>query len=184
MLMSNQYGKIHLTFMVLLMSGVCCITLVEILKCMASWMQSPQVLLMPHVSKNSTMVGVGMCMEGIEQNPVVYELMSEMAFRSEKKVQLLEWLKSYSHRRYGKAIHQVEAAWEILYHTIYNCTDVIEDHNTDFIVKFPDWDPSNTSSPLPQAHLWYSTQKVIKALRLLIDAGNNFARSVTYRLHP
>ncbi|EPS59011.1 hypothetical protein M569_15800, partial [Genlisea aurea] len=32
-------------------------------------------------SSNSTMVGVGMCMEGIEQNPVVYELMSEMAFR-------------------------------------------------------------------------------------------------------
>ena len=29
-------------------------------------------------------VGVGMCMEGIEQNPVVYELMSEMAFRSGK----------------------------------------------------------------------------------------------------
>lgn len=25
-----------------------------------------------------------MCMEGIEQNPVVYELMSEMAFRNEK----------------------------------------------------------------------------------------------------
>lgn len=29
-------------------------------------------------------VGVGMCMEGIEQNPVVYELMSEMAFRNQK----------------------------------------------------------------------------------------------------
>lgn len=29
-----------------------------------------------------------MCMEGIEHNPVVYELMSEMAYRSEK-VQLL-----------------------------------------------------------------------------------------------
>lgn len=26
-------------------------------------------------------VGVGMCMEGIEQNPVVYDLMAEMAFR-------------------------------------------------------------------------------------------------------
>lgn len=25
-----------------------------------------------------------MCMEGIEQNPVVYELMAEMAFRFEK----------------------------------------------------------------------------------------------------
>ena len=52
--------------------------------------------------------------------------------------------------------------------------------NTDFIVKFPDWDPSNTSSPLPQSHLWYSTQKVINALGLLIDAGNNFAGSVTF----
>nr|XP_018686661.1 PREDICTED: alpha-N-acetylglucosaminidase-like isoform X3 [Musa acuminata subsp. malaccensis] len=31
-------------------------------------------------SENSTMVGVGMSMEGIEQNPVVYDLMSEMAF--------------------------------------------------------------------------------------------------------
>lgn len=29
-------------------------------------------------------VGVGMCMEGIEHNPIVYELMSEMAFRDEK----------------------------------------------------------------------------------------------------
>lgn len=29
-------------------------------------------------------VGVGMCMEGIEQNPVVYDLMSEMAFRHNK----------------------------------------------------------------------------------------------------
>lgn len=26
-------------------------------------------------------IGVGMCMEGIEQNPVMYDLMSEMAFR-------------------------------------------------------------------------------------------------------
>ncbi|KAI4333092.1 hypothetical protein L6164_017940 [Bauhinia variegata] len=93
------------------------------------------------VSKNSTMIGVGMCMEGIEHNPVVYELMSEMAFRGEK-VEVLEWLKSYSHRRYGKAVHQLEAAWEILYHTIYNCTDGIADHNRDYIVMFPDWDPS------------------------------------------
>lgn len=51
-------------------------------------------------SENSTMVGVGMCMEGIEHNPVVYELMSEMAFRSEKVQVLvhlikLNWLLSF-----------------------------------------------------------------------------------------
>ncbi|WKA02337.1 hypothetical protein VitviT2T_020539 [Vitis vinifera] len=161
------------------------------------------------ISKNSTMVGVGMCMEGIEQNPVAYELMSEMAFRSEK-VQLVEWLKTYSYRRYGKAVHHVEAAWEILYRTIYNCTDGIADHNTDFMVNFPDWDPSlnpssdiskeqhiiqkiltqtgrrkilfqETSSDLPQSHLWYSTHEVVNALRLFLDAGNELSKSSTYR---
>ncbi|XP_019427591.1 PREDICTED: alpha-N-acetylglucosaminidase isoform X2 [Lupinus angustifolius] len=159
------------------------------------------------VSANSTMVGVGMCMEGIEHNPVVYELMPEMAFRDDK-VQVLEWLKSYSRRRYGKADHQVEAAWEILYHTIYNCTDGIADHNHDYIVVFPDWDPTTnfksgipdhqkkieflppgsrrylfqeTPSEMPKVHLWYSPDDVIKALQLFLAGGKNFAGSLTYR---
>ncbi|PIA30261.1 hypothetical protein AQUCO_05700157v1 [Aquilegia coerulea] len=160
------------------------------------------------ISQNSTMVGVGMCMEGIEQNPVVYELMSEMAFRSEK-VPLKEWLKSYSYRRYGKKDPQIDSAWEILHQTIYNCTDGIADHNKDFIVQFPDWDPSDyfhtnmskethvhnlfahnntkrfflreTTTDLPRAHLWYSTEEVIIALQLFLDAGSHLAGSLTYR---
>ncbi|KAM5552199.1 hypothetical protein ABKV19_026860 [Rosa sericea] len=159
-------------------------------------------------SENSTMVGVGMCMEGIEHNPVIYELTSEMAFRSER-VPVQDWLRTYSRRRYGNAVHQVEEAWEILHRTIYNCTDGIADHNTDFIVKLPDWDPSlesvsntsepnkmqmlftldikrrfllqKTSSQFPKAHLWYSTQDVINALRLFLDAGNDLSGSLTYR---
>ncbi|KAL2461225.1 alpha-N-acetylglucosaminidase family/NAGLU family [Abeliophyllum distichum] len=160
------------------------------------------------ISKNSTMIGVGMCMEGIEQNPIVYELMSEMVFRSDA-LQLEDWLITYSRRRYGKAVKQVETAWKILHHTIYNCTDGIADHNTDYIVKFPDWDPSlssrfemsevnqmqklveiprnrrflfhEKSSPLPQPHLWYNTQDVLRALKLFLDAGNELAGSLTYR---
>ncbi|XP_077241702.1 alpha-N-acetylglucosaminidase family / NAGLU family isoform X2 [Tasmannia lanceolata] len=160
------------------------------------------------VSQNSTMVGVGMCMEGIEHNPVVYDLMSEMAFRS-KKVQVEEWLKSYSQRRYGRADHQSEKVWKILYSTIYNCTDGIADHNKDFIVELPDYDPSlksgsdgskgrqmpslsmldrtkrfsfrETNSDLPQPHLWYSTEEAILALKLFLDSGDNLAGSLTYR---
>lgn len=153
------------------------------------------------LSDNSTMVGVGMCMEGIEQNPVVYELMSEMGFR-EQRVVVKDWLKVYVGRRYGKSVHQVEKAWEILHRTIYNCTDGIQDHNTDFIVKLPDWDPSSkmvTPTPmlklkrlilleeveahpsLPKAHLWYSTEDVIKALGLLLDGAGDLHGSLTYR---
>ncbi|KAM0947769.1 putative alpha-N-acetylglucosaminidase [Dioscorea sansibarensis] len=156
-------------------------------------------------SKNSTMVGVGMCMEGTEQNPVVYELMSEMAFHSQR-VQVERWLKSYSYRRYGQANSKMEEAWKILYSTIYNCTDGLEDHTTDFIVKFPDYGPyfgspqiskddlihkphvkkrrfsfKEINSDGPHPHLWYSTEEVIEALKLLLDAGNDLSGSHTYR---
>ncbi|KAF9620661.1 hypothetical protein IFM89_013961, partial [Coptis chinensis] len=75
----------------------CILHLVGVLKCMGNVISSGPVE--ARISQNSTMVysalyifhtsqsrgvGVGMCMEGIEQNPVVFELMSEMAFRCEK----------------------------------------------------------------------------------------------------
>ncbi|KAK3031104.1 hypothetical protein RJ639_036844 [Escallonia herrerae] len=123
------------------------------------------------------------------------------ARRSENST--MEWLKTYTRRRYGKTVNQIEAAWEILHLTVYNCTDGIADHNTDFIVKFPDWDPSldtnshrsksnalyrnrrfffsERSSALPQPHQWYSTQDVIDALRLFLDARHNLSGSLTYR---
>ncbi|GER27712.1 alpha-N-acetylglucosaminidase [Striga asiatica] len=153
-------------------------------------------------------IGVGMCMEGIEHNPVVYELMSEMAFRS-GSFQLQEWLTTYSRRRYGKHVQEVEAAWKILHRTIYNCTDGIADHNTDYIVKFPDWDPSannqldkpdiiqrhkfmntqkqrrfflhETSSSLPRPHMWYENNDAVHALNLFLAAGNQLAELPTYR---
>nr|CAD1823299.1 unnamed protein product [Ananas comosus var. bracteatus] len=155
-------------------------------------------------SYNSTMVGVGMCMEGIEQNPVVYELMSEMAFRKQEvqvEVNIQHVL------RYGSSVLAIEEAWKILYHTIYNCTDGIADHNKDYIVEFPDIYPflegsqppqrrikdlllvkknhrfslKETSNDLPQPHLWYSTKEVISALKLFLDGGNDLSESLTYR---
>ncbi|KAJ4763014.1 Alpha-N-acetylglucosaminidase [Rhynchospora pubera] len=153
-------------------------------------------------SSNSTMVGVGMCMEGIEHNPVVYELMSEMAFRN-VKIQVKEWLKSYSNRRYGRTIAEVDEAWQILYHTVYNCTDGIADHNKDYIVEFPDISPPTkqsqlsirrdlshvnhrfslreVASQLPQPHMWYSQKEVVNALKFFVDAGSSMSGSLTFR---
>ncbi|KAL9265486.1 Alpha-N-acetylglucosaminidase-like protein [Drosera capensis] len=83
------------------------------------------------------LVGVGMCMEGIEQSPVVYEQMAEMAFRSEKIQRVAINFSFNGRRHYGKAVEQVEAAWEILHRTVYNFTDGIADHNTDLLGSIP-----------------------------------------------
>ncbi|XP_057443002.1 alpha-N-acetylglucosaminidase-like [Lotus japonicus] len=153
-------------------------------------------------SVNSTMVGVGMSMEGIEQNPVVYDLMSEMAFQH-NKIDVQVWVDLYSTRRYGRPVPLIQEGWNILYHTIYNCTDGAYDKNRDVIVALPDVDPSiisaqhewshksgkpysgsiikEISDSFDRPHLWYSTSEVIHALELFILNGNELSRSNTYR---
>ncbi|XP_028781748.1 alpha-N-acetylglucosaminidase-like isoform X2 [Neltuma alba] len=153
-------------------------------------------------SVNSTMVGVGMSMEGIEQNPIVYDLMSEMAFHHEKP-NVKAWVDRYSARRYGRPIPSIQDAWNILHHTIYNCTDGAYDKNRDVIVAFPDVDPSliavqqewpyhhgkpesrpvirEVTDSYDRPHLWYSTSEVIRSLKLFISSGDKLSSSSTYR---
>ncbi|KAG1364032.1 putative Alpha-N-acetylglucosaminidase [Cocos nucifera] len=152
------------------------------------------------------MVGTGMCMEGIEQNPIVYDLMSEMAFHHEP-MDVEMWIDLYPTRRYGKPISGLQLAWKMLYHTIYNCTDGVNDKNRDVIVAFPDVDPSiiiipevskaakhqyidrrlseghmkEVSDSYDQPHLWYSTIDVIYALKLFLDNGDEVSNSQTFR---
>ncbi|CAJ1975204.1 unnamed protein product [Sphenostylis stenocarpa] len=146
-------------------------------------------------------VGVGMSMEGIEQNPIVYDLMSEMAFQH-KKIDVKAWVDMYSTRRYGQRLPLIQEGWNVLYHTIYNCTDGAYDKNRDVIVAFPDVDPSLISvqhdrshhydkpsgtiikeitDQFDRPHLWYSTSEVIYALELFITSGDELSRSNTYR---
>ncbi|XP_019154371.1 PREDICTED: alpha-N-acetylglucosaminidase-like [Ipomoea nil] len=158
-------------------------------------------------SSNSTMVGVGMSMEGIEQNPIVYDLMSEMAFQHDT-VDVKAWVDLYSRRRYGKFVQSMQDSWNVLYHTIYNCTDGANDKNRDVIVSFPDVTPDSisvlsrrltktqkhngahpsmrsiledASDSYDQPHLWYSTSEVIPALELFISSGDELSNSNTYR---
>ncbi len=68
---------------------------------------------------NGNMTGIGIAPEGIETNPVVYDLMAEMAW-TDQTLDIEQWVKSYSHRRCGNAIPQAEAAWKILLDTVYS----------------------------------------------------------------
>lgn len=57
------------------------------------------------------MMGIGMAPEGIENNEVIYELMTDAGWRS-KKVDLTKWLKNYNRCRYGKNLPELDAYWE------------------------------------------------------------------------
>lgn len=64
--------------------------------------------------------GIGLTMEGSENNPVMFELMCELPWRPEKFTKE-EWLKDYLFARYGVRDPKIEQAWTILANSIYNC---------------------------------------------------------------
>lgn len=86
---------------------------------------------------------------------------------------------------------------------------LVQDKNRDVIVAFPDVDPKSMSTlqtvlndiheqygkqhlrraileepndSYDEPHLWYSTSKVIHALKLFLESGNQLSDSSTYRL--
>lgn len=64
--------------------------------------------------------GIGFTMEGSENNPVMFELMSELPWRPDR-ISKENWLKEYTEARYGKSHPSVDMAWDILSNSIYNC---------------------------------------------------------------
>jgi len=86
-------------------------------------------------STSGKMKGIGLTMEGIEQNPVLYELMTDNTWRN-TPIDLKEWLKSYIENRYGKTNTELEKAWDILVETAYN-GKTIRDGAESIIVSRP-----------------------------------------------
>ncbi|XP_065053956.1 alpha-N-acetylglucosaminidase-like isoform X1 [Rhopilema esculentum] len=126
-----------------------------------------------HSTKGSTIIGTGMAPEGIEQNDFIYDLMSEMGWRS-TKFDVYDWTDAYAERRYGLKDKRTQAAWKILLSTVYNCSDTHSDHNHGIPVTRP------TSINLKYA-IWYNIKDLISAWKLLLDASDEFQQSETYR---
>ncbi len=66
------------------------------------------------------MKGWGFTMEGSETNPVMYELLSELPWRTERLTKE-QWVKQYVAARYGNSSQSLVQAWQLLANGIYNC---------------------------------------------------------------
>ena len=86
--------------------------------------------------------GIGLTMEGIATNPVLYELMMQHTWQREP-IELHTWLPSYIRNRYGTTSPDLEKAWDILRHTVYNGT-VIRDGAESIVTGRPTFDSTTT----------------------------------------
>ena len=125
-------------------------------------------------SFGKTMKGVGMTMEGSENNPVMFELLCELPWRPvlfDKD----EWLKNYTVARYGKADKAVQDAWLLLSNTIYNCPAKNTQQGTHESVFCgrPDYDVYQVSS-WSEMDPYYKPEDIIRAAGMMLSAADAF----------
>lgn len=125
--------------------------------------------------------GVGLTMEGIENNPVVYDLLCDIPW-NRHKIDLDKWISDYITARYGGHDTLADSAWRILVKTIYNCpADSIQQgtHESVFCAR-PSDNPrqvSTWSSPTD----YYDGEYIVRAARLLAGASDKLADNANFR---
>ena len=64
--------------------------------------------------------GIGTAPEGIGTIPVVYDMVYDMAWRTDS-IHIPQWLDNYTYYRYGTEDNNCNKAWKLLSETIYEC---------------------------------------------------------------
>lgn len=124
-----------------------------------------------------TLKGVGMTMEGSENNPVMYELLTELPWRPihfDKD----QWLKDYTIARYGKSNQTVQNAWILLSNSIYNCPAKSTQqgtHESIFCAR-PSEHPYQVSS-WSEMQDYYDPEDVIQAAEMMLSVADLFVGS-------
>jgi len=121
---------------------------------------------------SGNLVGLGLTPEGIEQNPVMFELMMDNVWRDDP-INLDKWLKGYIINRYGSFDEKALKAWEILRRTVYNGDgsqgapeSIITGRPT--LKKEPRW---------THTELYYDPKELLQAWKLLISCSSKYRNS-------
>lgn len=128
----------------------------------------------------TTLKGVGLTMEGIGNNPVMYELLMELPWLSDA-FSKEEWLDGYTKARYGEADADISSAWRILANSIYNCPAASTQQGTSESVfcarpGMDVWQVSNWSGMTD----YYDPAAVIEAAGEFVKAADRFRGNNNY----
>ncbi|KAB0799964.1 hypothetical protein PPYR_07844 [Photinus pyralis] len=120
---------------------------------------------------NGTMVGSGITPEGINQNYILYDFMSEVSWRTEP-TDLTIWVAKYALRRYGKENAMAIKSWQILKDTVYNFTSIIPMRGKYAITRRP--------STRITTWIWYDPCDLLQAWKFLLQASQDLRTSSAY----
>lgn len=125
-----------------------------------------------------TMIGMGLTMEGIYQNYVVYDLALQMAWEDSALV-IPDWLKAFIHQRYHSNNEHAQAAWQVLSRSVYNRTLAYGGVTKNIATIIPHW--HLVRDGFMPTLITYDPEDVVKAWKSLLLASDELSSVDTYR---
>ena len=134
------------------------------------------------ISKNhDNVVGTGLFMEGIRQNPIYYDLAFEVNI-SDKEIDLDSWLDQYALRRYGNRSKSAEKAVHLLHETAYQRgTNGVEKSSMISARPALNVKSSGPSFGDDNFNIPYDNTKLLRAFELLLQDSQKLKTSEGYR---
>ena len=126
--------------------------------------------------KHANVKGIGATPEAIEQVPVLYDALFELAWR-DKAPDAKAWLEDYTKARYGADNAQAKAAWEKVRNSALNCETGLQGPHEAVLCGRPWWNIGAVSS-WGGTGIFYDVQDVADAAYRLMNAkleGNNYS---------
>lgn len=124
--------------------------------------------------KNRDITGTGMTMEGIENNPVMYEMFSELPWLETLNPE--DWMESYVTSRYGgKRNEKILEAWRLLMRSVYDSpADSAQQGTTESVFCARPSDTPKNASAWVNAKKYYDPQDVIRAAEIFEETKGEF----------
>lgn len=118
--------------------------------------------------------GVGTTPEGIENNPLMFELLYELPWRPEK-FDRIQWVEDYVAARYGHTLPQVVEAWKILANTVYDAPyDGLQEGTTESVFCARPALRVDRVSSWGSARLNYDPGETQRALGLMVQVADRY----------
>ncbi|GHT05348.1 alpha-N-acetylglucosaminidase [Bacteroidia bacterium] len=129
----------------------------------------------------ATMLGIGTTMEGIENNPVLYEALYELPWRA-TKLPASDWMNDYVQARYGRSNDAAKQAWQLLLRSIYNCATTQQGTSESLLCARPSLTADKVST-WSTANIYWDVNDVREAAVLLLSqsdvlSGSNYEYDV------
>jgi alpha-N-acetylglucosaminidase len=125
-----------------------------------------------HDPSSGRLSGIGLTMEAIEQNPVLYELMMDNTWCNQP-IDIEAWLQRYIRNRYGNVTMSTLKAWQILKATVYN-GKLIRDGAESILTGRPTFDSTTIWT---RTKLNYPPGELLPAWDLLVQSADTTSDS-------